>query len=270
MDWSNSDVSPVINFPLAAVPLTEAIAYNGTKQARLGFYHDCFAGDRLGYGFFNAWEQKDIDFTAADTKYALMEGELSAGTEYNKANGLGEMSKFHFTAFHISSEGGVTYEDLGTSTTIASWKASGQYDQMARMLGYRFRLISSTIPQTKLISVLKMNLRMANDGWARIMNPRKVEIIFKNKATGEKYEMDIDGDGRGNRLWLPGPGETKMLEISKPLPAGIPAGEYELFLNLPDPYPSLHNRPEYSIRLANKNVWDEATGYNSLLCKITV
>ena len=46
-------------------------------------------------------------------------------------------------------------------------------------------------------------------------------------------------------------------------------GDYKLYLNLPDPYPTLHDDPRYSIRLANDSVWDEATGYN-LLTTVTV
>ena len=267
MGWANSDVQKLTAFPAAAVPLTEANAFDGSLQSRLGFYQDNFAGDINGYGFFNAWETSDRNFTAADSRYSLMEGELSWGTDYNKANAVQEMSKYHFTAFHLSSFGG-GYE--GADMTLPAWKQNGQYDKIALCLGYRFRLISSTVPQTTSKSDFKMNLKMANDGWALIMNPRKVEIIFKNKSTGQKYVMDIDGDGRGNRLWLPCPGETKLLEISKPLPAGIPAGEYDLFLNLPDPYPSLHDRPEYSIRLANHDTWEAGTGYNSLNVSVTV
>ncbi|WP_252864943.1 DUF4832 domain-containing protein [Capnocytophaga ochracea] len=33
-------------------------------------------------------------------------------------------------------------------------------------------------------------------------------------------------------------------------------------MNLPDPYQSLAHRPEYSIRLANKGIWEAQTGYN--------
>lgn len=42
------------------------------------------------------------------------------------------------------------------------------------------------------------------------------------------------------------------------------AGEYEVYLNLPDAYESLRNNPAFSIRLANENMWDEARGYNYL------
>jgi len=44
----------------------------------------------------------------------------------------------------------------------------------------------------------------------------------------------------------------------------VPAGKYQLYLNLPDPYASLHDDPRYSIRLANENMWDYKTGYNYL------
>ena len=50
----------------------------------------------------------------------------------------------------------------------------------------------------------------------------------------------------------------------------MPAGEYELYLNLPDPEVTLYNNPAYSIRLANENVWDETTGYNKLNIKIQI
>jgi hypothetical protein len=37
-----------------------------------------------------------------------------------------------------------------------------------------------------------------------------------------------------------------------------------MYLNLPDPKPTLHDNPKFSIRLANSGIWNEATGYNKL------
>ena len=48
----------------------------------------------------------------------------------------------------------------------------------------------------------------------------------------------------------------------------MPAGQYQLLLELPDPL--LANRPEYSIRLANEGTWDAVTGLNNLNATITV
>jgi hypothetical protein len=199
---------------------------------------DNFAGDIYGFGFFDAWKEKDIDFVTADTRFALMEGELSAGTDYNKTNGAALMKRDHYTAFHYSTHGG-GYE--GGDQTIPTWKENGQYKTIGLKLGYRFRLISASIPRAVSSNVkFKMSMTMKNDGWAGIVNPRNVEIIFKNKSNGAKYAIKIDGDGKGNRLWLP------------------------------DPYPRLHGNPLYSIRLANKGIWDAATGYNSLLTSVNI
>ncbi len=269
LGWANSANEPLTAYPSAAVPLTASNAFNGSLQARLGFKQDNFAGDEFGYGFFYAWEQKDVDFTQADTKYSLMEGELSASTTYNRQNGEREMKKHHYSAFHAVGNIEGIYD--GWDQTSKFWKSSGQYAKMSNKLGYRFRLISGTFPQSiGQGGNFSASLVVKNDGWARIMNARNVEVIFKNKTTGAKYTLAIDGDGRGNRLWLPGDNETKTLTINQPLPGGIPVGQYDLFLNLADPFPSLHDRPEYSIRLGNKNLWDPATGYNALNAVVSV
>ena len=258
MGWSEGN-----KHPSKAIPLNENNAFDGSLQSRIGFYNDNFAGDEDHYGFFNAWIPEEKLFTLEETKYVNMQGEIQSATNYNKRYGVSELKKYHFTALH---QGGDGWEDVKKA-----WKSSGQYDLMSKYLGYRFRLIESQIP-LKVIpgSTFKMRLVMANDGWARIMNPRKVEIIFRNNSTGNKYVMDIDGDGRGNRLWLPGPEETKTLNMSNALPKDLPEGEYELFLNLPDPYPSLHDISGYSIRLANKYLWNMYSGYNSLNTHVSV
>ena len=64
------------------------------------------------------------------------------------------------------------------------------------------------------------------------------------------------------------PEEDITFTLSCTLDASM-AGEYNVYLNLPDPYASLHDNPDFSIRLANLNVWEETTGYN-LLTTVTV
>ena len=54
------------------------------------------------------------------------------------------------------------------------------------------------------------------------------------------------------------------------IPDDMPVGEYELYLNLPDPEVALYNNPAYSIRLANQDIWDETTGYNKLNINIQI
>jgi hypothetical protein len=67
--------------------------------------------------------------------------------------------------------------------------------------------------------------------------------------------------------WHPG---DVNLQIVLNLPKELPPGRYEVLLNLPDKYQAISKRPEYSIRLANKDVWESSTGYNKLLHIMTV
>lgn len=258
MLWENGN-----NYPSNAAPVAAENAFDGSKQSRIGYYNDNFAGDENHWGFFYAWPTEEKAFVAQDALYVLMEGELSGATDFNMQNGERELKKYHFTAYEPTGD--------GSAKVTAAWKNSGQWDRIARNLGYRFRLVKATLQTTlRPTSTFDLTINLANDGYARIMNPRLVEIILRNRSTGEKYVLNIDGDGKGNRLWLPGPEETKTLRVSGGIPESIKPGKYEVLLNLPDPYPSIHDRPEYSIRLANKDVWEAETGYNKLLCDVII
>ena len=41
-------------------------------------------------------------------------------------------------------------------------------------------------------------------------------------------------------------------------------GKYTIYLNLPDPRKTLSLRKEYSIQLANKDIWNPQKGYNKI------
>ena len=94
------------------------------------------------------------------------------------------------------------------------------------------------------------------------MNPRGVELVLV--GGGKEYAFKIDSDPR---FWFENTLTTLATTIT--LPSDLAAGEYELYLNLPDGYESLAKNPHYSIRLMNKDTWNEKKGYN-LLTKINV
>jgi hypothetical protein len=48
------------------------------------------------------------------------------------------------------------------------------------------------------------------------------------------------------------------------LPPNMKPGKYKLALWLPDAFANLQTRPEYAVRLANKEMWDAEKGYNLL------
>ena len=139
-------------------------------------------------------------------------------------------------------------------------------DEVERRLGYRFRLISSTTSESvKPGGTFAMSFKVTNDGWASPYNERLLEVVLRDTQTKKEYFLKVNEDPR---KWMPG--ETKEVKISAGIPSSIPTGQYQVFLNLPDPSSRLSDRPEYSIRLANQDIWEPSTGYNSLQQSVSV
>ena len=115
-------------------------------------------------------------------------------------------------------------------------------------MGYRFELTNSSVAN----NVLTVNLQ--NTGFANIFKPRKAFLVMKNTATSTEYSFEISGD---LKTWR----EGAPIQITKTLDMVVPAGTYQLFLNLPD---LNSTNPAYSIRCANVDTWDAVKGYNNL------
>jgi hypothetical protein len=98
-------------------------------------------------------------------------------------------------------------------------------------------------------------------------NPRTLELTLRERTRGTVYRLPVFQDAR---LHLPSPSESRRLDLSASLPQEVAPGQYELFVNVPDPSPSIAARPEYSIRLANVDMWDAATGFNKLATEVTI
>ena len=237
-------------------PVTLTGAFDGSVRARIGYYSDGFMGDEHHYAMYRLPDE--LEYTMADTDFVIQEGEISDATEWKLQPGrvVSEMERLHQTALNRSGDGWRQVAEV--------WRRNGDYEVIAARMGYRFRLVSARMPRSVAArETLSVSLTMANDGFARIMNARAVELILRHAETGAIHVITVDAP-RGNRLWFPGPGESVTSTIGQALPADLPPGDHEVLLNLPDPYPSLHGRPEYSVRLANEDVWEAETGYNRL------
>ncbi len=107
---------------------------------------------------------------------------------------------------------------------------------------------------------------LKNEGCDTPYYARDLELVLQSKTTKAANRIKIDA---GPRLWLPDDGDTKVNVVEK-LPSTLVPGEYDVLLNLPDPEPTLNTNPAYSIRFANKDVWEPTKGYNSLLTSISI
>jgi len=87
---------------------------------------------------------------------------------------------------------------------------------------------------------------------------------MRNKNNKQEFVFDIDTDVR---KWFTG---LNTINVKLVTSSDMPAGTYELLLFLPDAYESIAKRPEYALRFANENMWEETTGYNNLQQVITI
>ena len=234
---------------MEVAPLTAAEAYQTTIKARWAGHNDCFVSSESDVGTYHSDEERE--FWAKDTKYTLMGGETCGECQYSDgANAIKEMEKYHWSYLCNS-----YHPDV-----LGSWAVSGHLPIIKRRLGYRFALDKANLTQEpKAGQPFEAHITLHNSGFAAPANKRDVELIFVSVADPTKkfvYPQTADP-----RFWMAG--EKRIVDLECTLDESM-SGEYKMYLNLPDPYPSLHDNPRYSIRLANENAWDEATGYNYL------
>ncbi len=230
-------------------PLTAGEAYQQTIKARWAGHNDCFVSDITDVGTYHGDEERD--FWAQDTRYTLMGGETCKLCEYSDgANAIKEMEKYHWSYLCNSYHPEV----------LGLWVADEHFDEIKSRLGYRFVLDKAFLTQEpKAGEAFEAQMTLRNVGFAAPVNKRDVELIFVSvNDPAKKYVYPQTEDPR---FWMGG--ETRKFTLGCTLNEAM-QGEYKVYLNLPDPYASLHDDPRYSIRLANKDMWEEETGYNYL------
>ena len=239
------------------LPLGSAEAYDLSNRSRTGHHNDCFVAAVDDWGTYWPIDAASLkaqkDYLNQENKYLPQVGETCncnpPGSDC--AESMKELERMRWSAIN---------RDF-VACVINSWVSGGCYDQMGKRLGYRFRLISSEVPNVaKIDSSFSFSFTVKNDGFATPYNTRDLELILRSKSNGsiQKFKLNFDP-----RTWLPDNGEIKI-SANINIPGSITTGEFEVLLNLPDPYSTLKSNPAYSIRLANMDVWEPNTGFNSL------
>jgi len=249
-------------------PLTAQEAFSGSDKSRVAHHNDCFLRDQDDGGTYKAassqlpkqastyCDGKDAiscwkDFVATESQFTPVGGETC---QYNPPrtdcpNTLQEMAMLHWSFINNDYRPEV----------LNSWTSGGCMETIRRSLGYRLVLKETSLPQSiRPGGTLSLNIRLSNDGFAAMYNPRPLILVLM--GGGKRFEAPITNVDP--RRWAPGQEQT--LNVSLNLPATIPAGTYQLGLWLPDASSSLRNAPAYAVRFANTNVWDATTGINIL------
>ncbi|MES3019274.1 MAG: DUF4832 domain-containing protein [Bacteroidota bacterium] len=235
-------------------PIDKSIAYKGSNLARTGHHNDCFLATDTDYGTYSKDNiQGEKQYISDEAFYVPTGGETCPPVPKENLPScefsIQTMKLLKWTYLHLN-----YYRP-----TINAWKASGCFEELQRDLGYRLSLLTSNLPsQIRANKDLDINIRIANKGYAPLYNYKITSLVLKNSASGKVHEIQIPVDMRECK-------PSGEILIDKRLKtSGIPKGTYDLSLKISDRDEKLRMRSEYSIRLANKEVWDESSGTNSL------
>ncbi len=261
-----------VDAPTSSKALTDAEAFSGTDAARIGFHNDCFLSSPNDYGTYDDYGNSSSPrtdvysvlhaYAAADGKYVVVGGETCDDTYSpendceNAGKAQTEMRNMHYSFLNCAYNNDVNDD----------WQTGGCMNEIKKNLGYRFVLRDAIFPKDAIKAGMQLPFRLNIDnvGYASPYNARPVQLIMRNQSTKKEFVFTIDTD---IRKWYSGNNiiNTKIITDNN-----MPAGNYDLFLNLPDAYQSLQTKPEYSIRFANENMWIDATGYNNLNTSIKI
>ncbi|MGC1204007.1 MAG: DUF4832 domain-containing protein [Flavobacteriaceae bacterium] len=266
--------------PEKAKPLTIDNAFNGTPIARIGHHNDCILANYDDYWTYNSFHEFPAvsdtlnlkKYVASETKFLVFGGETCPGGDkgedvyspYNDCNSEGGGAQTYLKRFHTS------FLNTAWSGAVNGDWANKCIDEIKRNLGYRFVLKRALLPtEIKNDKTVEIELDIMNEGYASTYNYRFVELILRNNEDQKVYKTKIDTDPR---YWFTD--ELQNITLNIKWSETLPKGVYELFINLPDPEPTIYDRPEYAIRLASKinskSIWDASTGWNLLSSNIKV
>ena len=242
-------------------PLTAAEAFSGTPRARTGAINDCFLASPNDSGTFTKRMAEEKAFYHQDNLYVPQGGETcstSAGAQpfIGCANALKEMAYQRYSTLNIDYQRGV----------LNGWDTGGCMPEVRRRLGYRHRLVDSRAPESvRPGGTFSLTLSVVNDGFANLYNPRPLEVVLRHQPTGRLYRLQTTEDPR---RWVPG--EPRTVELTGGVPVDAATGAYDVLLHLPDAAATLRDRPEFAVRFANDDVWEPASGMNSLRRQVRV
>lgn len=237
-------------------PVDSTIAYTSENRSRVGHHNDCFLSGETDYGTYTN-VKADKEYISKEALYVPTGGETCPpeGSLPDCASSIASMKLLKWTFLNLD-----WYQPV-----IAAWKSSGCFNEFQRNLGYRIVLVKATLPdKVSANEKYSFEISLTNKGYAPLYNYKICNLVFKNTSSSEIYSYPLPIDLRNCK-------PNGLLAIKNAININsIPKGEYALYLNIIDQSETLSKRPEYSIRLANTNVWEEVSGMNSLQQKVVV
>lgn len=245
---------------LVGSPSPSVEPFSGTPEARLGFLNDCFVANSNDAGTYA--NDQDRREAATLSKYTVTGGETCQVSYPNARNScehaMVDLALYNWdylnAAFHLG--------------VLDRWRAEGCYEDVSRLLGYRFGLTKAAVTQSVSVGEsITLTTTVVNQGFGKLYNPRPVNILLRNQETGEMHTLRAANDAR---QIFPLSGESQDIEFTVVIPTNVTSGAYDVLLQLPDAADSLANDTRYNVRFANVGTWDEAIGANNLLLTTSI
>lgn len=233
-------------------------AFNKSHVARIGHHNDCFMGSINDYGTYKDI-MEDKAYMNTECLFVPSGGETCPPSGIDPADCTKAQQEMRYLRWTYLNDG--YYRGVNDQ-----WIVQGCMDNIKREMGYCFQLKSGIFSRVIAPgSAFSARIVIKNIGYAPVYNKRDVELILKNNQSNAVYYVKLNTDPR---FWEP---QTEnLVDVTAGIPADIQTGSYSLYLNLPDAYESLAGRPEYSIRMANQQIWESTTGYNNLKVNINI
>lgn len=231
--------------------LTDDIGYSDQDIARVGHHNDCFMGSINDYGTYDN-PTEDKAYISQEAFYVPTGGETCPPSGIPAADCItadGTMSQLKWTYLNLD-----WYQPL-----LNDWRSDGCFEDFERVMGYRLVLRSASLPisQSNLDS-LDVQLVLDNVGWSPLYYQKDLSLIMLNIDSNEAVSSTIDLDLRQAR-----PGESLTINHSVDI-SNLTAGVYKYYLKIADQNDLLADNPDYSIQLANTDMWVADKGYNDL------
>lgn len=252
----------------------EAIAFNGSANARSAFHNDCFLASDSDVGTYSedpATAQREREAMAARAKVTPFGGETCNPADDPQA-------RPRTTCDDVLREGAqysLSYlnDEYYRALFHDAWIEGGCYEQVQRQMGYRLALTSAThSAELARGGTLQFNFTVRNSGWSRPFGKRGVRVVLRHRSSGET--LVLDASGVDPRKWIAGGSFTHELKL--PVASTANTGAYDVYLALPDGAASLAQDPRYAIQFANADDaaagqgWDEGLGAFKLGSTVTL
>lgn len=238
--------------------VTEENAYSSERIARLGLHNDGYLASETDLGTYEKSERsQSILWQEKQTLYTLFGGESqNKDSDYTDLdNAISDMNIRHCAYLNKTYDREVKEKWRNSIYKGEDTLYNGEngYKYIQNHLGYRLVLQDSSIEI--LNGNIVTNLKIENVGFGNIVRKKQIEIILQSDNNLYTIESDLDIRKCINE-------KVYILNIIESLPNNIEADNYNVFVNIKEPYETLNENDNYKIKFANINIWNEEVGGN--------